>query len=581
MMDRTFIRFQAVPVFASVILFAAYASGQQSTPPPRSPAPEVASVPSTEQANLKSGLIISDKKSADGEKERNVPSSRTSEKEANDDVEKQLAAMKAENAEIREQLRRMAEGQSILIEQLDRLRRRLDRPAPSGLPTAVNKPIGASTLPDTPDGAALDPLADDAQPSNDAANDPTTPASANAKKADDDRYQDGIIIWKTSDDAKVPFLLRFNNNTQIRYLNTQSSPETFTDHLGVERVVNNRNDITVNRAMFILGGYIWDKRLRYSLTVWTSAGSNSIVVAGNIGWQFNRHLTVTGGYFGVPGSRSLVNTFPYFASTDRTMADNFFRPAFTQGVQVNGEIMKNWHYLALVGNGLNTLNITATKIDENLTFSGTTWWEPLGAYAPPGKSVNMYDDYFSQKKVRIRLGTSFTYSREDRFSNLDTASPENVSLHNSDGVLTFSTGAFAPGVTVQKALYRMWAVDWGLKYNGLAINGQYYSRWLSDFEADGPLPLTSTFDHGFDTSVGKFFVPKKLMGYVRGSMVFGHFNNSHEYGAGVKWHFLPTERLWFQAELMKVHRVPYGGTFTPYTAGMSGWVPMVQTVIGF
>jgi hypothetical protein len=33
--------------------------------------------------------------------------------------------------------------------------------------------------------------------------------------------------------------------------------------------------------------------------------------------------------------------------------------------------------------------------------------------------------------------------------------------------------------------------------------------------------------------------------------------------------------------MMRVHRVPYGGTFTPYTAGLSGWVPMVQTVIGF
>jgi hypothetical protein len=55
----------------------------------------------------------------------------------------------------------------------------------------------------------------------------------------------------------------------------------------------------------------------------------------------------------------------------------------------------------------------------------------------------------------IRLGTAFTRSREDRFSNLDQSSPESTSLHNSEGVLTFSTGAFAPGVTVDKATYRM------------------------------------------------------------------------------------------------------------------------------
>ena len=61
----------------------------------------------------------------------------------------------------------------------------------------------------------------------------------------------------------------------------------------------------------------------------------------------------------------------------------------------------------------------------------------------------------------------------------------------------------------------------------------------------------------------------------------GEFGDSHEYGAGVKWHFLPTERLWLTAELFRVHRAPYSGAFTPYTAGMTGWVPMLQTVIAF
>ncbi|CAN7210655.1 hypothetical protein LJR164_000724 [Phenylobacterium sp. LjRoot164] len=65
---------------------------------------------------------------------------------------------------------------------------------------------------------------------------------------------------------------------------------------------------------------IFDRRLSYSSTVGTSAGSNSIVTAGNIGRQFSKAFTLTGGYTGVPGSRSLVNTFPFFQSIDRTMA---------------------------------------------------------------------------------------------------------------------------------------------------------------------------------------------------------------------------------------------------------------------
>ena len=409
-----------------------------------------------------------------------------------------------------------------------------------------------------------------------------TPASGQTSTPKpDDRYRDGIIIWETPPDASVPFLLKFNINTQIRYINTLDSEEEFTDHLGVTHPVNNRNDITVNRAMFILGGYIFDQKARYSFTVWTSAGAASIIVASNIGWQFNKALTVTGGYTGIPGSRSLVNTFPFFTSTDRSMADNFFRPGFTQGVWASGEPGKGLNYLAFVGNGLNTLNISANKIDTSLLYSASTWWEPLGAYGEPGKSRNMYDDYFSKKTPRIRVGTAFTKSREDRFSNLDQSSPENTSLYNSDGVLTFSTGAFAPGVTVDDATYRMWAIDGGIKWNGLAVNGQYFMRWLDDFEADGPLPITSTFDHGAEITAGYFVEPKKLMVYGRTSWVRGQFGDSYEYGGGAKWHFTPTERLWLNVELFRIQRAPYSGAFTPYTAGMTGWVPMIQTVLAF
>jgi len=379
----------------------------------------------------------------------------------------------------------------------------------------------------------------------------------------------------------VPFLLKFNVNTQLRYLNTLDSKPTFTDHLGNTQDVHKRNDITVNRAMFILSGYIFDPRALYSFTVWTSAGAASIVVAGNIGWRFSKAFTLTAGYTGVPGSRSLVATFPFFAATDRSMADNFFRPGFTQGAWANGELVKGLNYLAFVGNGLNTLSITANKIDTNLVVSGSVWWEPLGPYGEPGKSRNMYDDYFASKKVRIRLGTSFTRSRENRFSDLDQSSPENTSIYNSDGVQAFATGAFARGVTLQDATYKMWAADGGIKWNGLAVNGQYFMRWLGDFVADGPLPLKSTFDQGGELSASYFVKPKKWMPYVRTSWVRGQFGNSYEYGAGVKWHFVPTERLWLNAEVFRINKAPYSGAFTPYTAGMTGWVPMVQALLAF
>ena len=503
-------------------------------------------------------------------------------------VEQKIEDLRAENAVVLEQLK-------ALVDKVNQLQRRLDgepasvvRESPSPTPppphpltatpvvAPASSPAQTSGQTSRANAALITPpaVAQSASTSG-------QPESVPAPQADDDRYRDGIVIWETSEEAKVPFLLKFNVNTQLRYLNTLDSNQTFTDHLGVTHDVHSRNDITVNRAMFILGGYIFDKRALYSFTVWTSAGAASIVVAGNIGWRFGKALTLTAGYTGVPGSRSLVGTFPFFTSTDRSMADNFFRPGFTQGAWASGEPVKGLNYLAFVGNGLNTLSISASKIDTNLLASGSVWWEPLGPYGEPGKARNMYDDYFASEKVRIRLGTAFTRSREDRFSNLDQSSPENTSLYNSDGVLTFSTGAFRPGVTVDKATYKLWAADGGIKWKGLAVNGQYFMRWLSDFEADGPLPLASTFDHGGELSASYFVKPKKLMPYVRASWVRGQFGNSYEYGAGVKWHFVPSERLWFSTEVFRINRAPYSGAFTPYTAGMTGWVPMVQALLAF
>jgi hypothetical protein len=508
-------------------------------------------------------------------------------------LESEVTEMRAENGGVRELLRKIQEQQKSLDEHqksieeqqkylaalIGKLQRLLDGGTATNV-SIVGKPIVPSITEDASAPRANAAL--DTPPAvTGSASTPATLASVVASLIDDDRYRDGMVIYETREHAKVPFLLKFNVNTQVRYLNTLDSKGTFADHLGVVSEVNTRNDITVNRSMFILGGYIFDKRLRYSVTVWTSAGAASIVVAGNIGWQFNKALTLTGGYTGVPGSRSLVNTFPFFTGSDRSMADNFFRPGFTQGVWASGEPVKGLNYLAFLGNGLNTLNISATKIDTHLAVSGSVWWEPLGPYGPPGKDRNMYDDYFASKKVRIRIGTAFTRSREDRFSNLEQSNPDNTSLYNSDGVLTFSTGAFAPGVTLNLATYTMWAADWGIKWNGLAVNGQYFARLLNDFVADGPLPLKSTFDHGGELSASYFVKPKTLMPYIRGSWVIGQFGNSYEYGAGTKWFPVRTDRFWVNAEVFRVNKSPYSGAFTPYTLGLTGWVPMLQAFLAF
>ena len=495
------------------------------------------------------------------------------------DLESEVATVKAENAAFREDLRKMNEQQRALLETVERLQRKLDGNAAENLPR-VDHPAGS---PQPVSGPATSADAESTQVPSTMAADPTVSSLSAPVQPDtpaEDRYRDGILIWQTKGESSVPFQLRFTDITQFRYLNTLGVNDTFTDHLGNVRPVAKRNDLTVNREMFTLTGYIFDKRLRYNILTWTSAATTQVVVSGNVAWQFNKAFTLTAGYWSVPGTRSLVFTFPYFTQPERSLADNFFRPGFTQGVWATGEPVKGLNYEFFVGNGLNTLTISSAKIDTRLVYSGSVWWENA-PWGPEGKSRNMYDDYFYSKKPLLRFGSSFTRSREDRFSDLDQSSPENTSIHNSDGILTFSTGAFAPGVTLQEATYRMWAIDAGTKWRGLAINGQYYFRWLNDFVADGPLPLASTFDQGGEFSASYFIRPKKFMVYGRGSGILGQFGNSYEWAGGFKWYYISNQRVWLQGEAMRVNKSAYGSIITPYTGGMTGWVPVLQTIFSF
>jgi hypothetical protein len=210
------------------------------------------------------------------------------------------------------------------------------------------------------------------------------------------------------------------------------------------------------------------------------------------------------------------------------MADQFFRPSFTQGAWIIGEPWKGLNYELFAGDGLNTLAVPTGKIDPHLVYSGSVWWEALGTYGIPGtRARSMYDDYQGQKKPLVRFGASFTKSKENGFSSTAAGNPENNGLFNSDGVNTFATGAFALGVTVTDVTYRMLAVDWGVKWRGLAVNGQYFLRWLNNFRADGPIPISETFDHGFETVVSQFVVPKKWELFGRTSFIFGQFRNSY------------------------------------------------------
>jgi hypothetical protein len=394
-------------------------------------------------------------------------------------------------------------------------------------------------------------------------------------------YKNGFVIFQPKDPKTTPYSLVFNDFNQFRYLNQQLDSNFYVDHLGVAHPVDSRNDLNVNRNLFYFNGYALDPKLFFSLIIWSSNSVATVIQGGYIGYEFDKKLKVYAGYFGIPGSRSNTRDFQWMTGVERSMADSFFRPGFTQGIWADGELPGHLFYIAYIGNSLNTLNVNTSKIDRNMVYSFGSWWEPLGDYGPPGAARMAYSDFEEHECPVVRIGTSMTGSREDRFTSLAQDNPENVALYNSDGVLFFSTGALAPGVTVTYANFYMWAQDFGFKYQGLAFNSQYFFRWLNSFKADGPLPVTSTFDHGFEASLGYYFIPKTLELYTRGSAVFGEFGDSNEYAFGFNWHPFKNRGFRLIGEANRVDKSPTASIQTIYQSGMSGWNFTLQTQLYF
>ena len=76
--------------------------------------------------------------------------------------------------------------------------------------------------------------------------------------------------------------------------------------------------------------------------------------------------------------------------------------------------------------------------------------------------------------------------------------------------------------------YQILSFDAGVKYQGIFLQTEIYNRWLDNFEADGPLPVSSIHDTGFYVQGAFFPVPKKLELYGATSQIFG------DKGAGLR-----------------------------------------------
>ena len=358
----------------------------------------------------------------------------------------------------------------------------------------------------------------------------------------------------------------------IRYINQMPGSQTFTDHLGNERTVDGRNDLFPHRVMVFFKGWLGDPKLIYNIFLWTVNATDQKNIFASMGYQFTRRFSVYAGLNGLPGTRSLQGSHPYWLGHDRVMADEYFRPYFSNGVWFQGELTPGLWYNAMASNNLSALGFKATQLDRSWGTGISMWWMPTTEeFGPKGA----FGDWEWHDKLATRIGFSSTYTpHEQRYTDAVTDATGNTLIKLADSVNVYDRGALAPGVAVDTVNYRLLSFDAGLKYKGFFLQTEIYNRWLDDFTADGPIPVTSIHDTGFYLQGSFYPIPKKLELYGATSQIYGDtvagFSSSSEYIGGGNVYPFNTRNIRLNAQIQKVNHSPVGSTFGYYTAGQNG-----------
>lgn len=361
--------------------------------------------------------------------------------------------------------------------------------------------------------------------------------------------------------------------TYARYLNQLGLDPTFTDAFGNVKRVQQRQDFQLQKVQIKFLGWILDPKFRYFLYAWTSNASQGlgaqVVLAGNLSYSFNKAFNVGAGIRSLPGTRSVEGNFPFWLGVDtRLIADEFFRPSYTSGAWAWGQITKKLDYIAMIGNNLSTLGVSAAQLDNGFnTISTALVWKPTTGQFGPG-----FGDFEGQEKLATRLGIHFSRSDETTQSQPNSDQFENTQIRLEDGSVIFTPNLFGQGITVTDVTYKMTSLDGGLKYHGFALEGEYFLRWLDNFKGPGTAGLPTIFSHGFQMQASMMVLPKTLQPYLGGSTVFGKYGNPWDFRAGLNFFPFKNKVVRWNNEFLYLHRSAVGYTSVPFALGGTGLV---------
>lgn len=359
----------------------------------------------------------------------------------------------------------------------------------------------------------------------------------------------------------------------VRYLNQRNIDETYTDAFGVEHTVQQRQDVQLAKFFAPFSGWFLTPKFRYYLYVWSSNASQGdpaqVVGAGNLSYTFDRFLTVGGGITSLPSTRSTEGQFPFWLTVDaRPIADEFFRGSYTNGVWAKGDLVEKLKYNVMFATNLSILGVSASQLDNRMDTQSyaLTWLPTTGEFGLWGT----FGDYDYHQKVATRLGLHFTHSLEDKQSQPSTNGIENSQIRLSDGSVIFTPDLFGKGIAVNTVDYKMMSIDGGVKYRGLSLEAEFYTRWLGDYSGTNVGSIPSLTDTGFQLQGSAMAIKDVLQLYATASRVYGDYGKPSEFRAGESWYFTKQRGLRLNGEFIYVKHSPVGYTAYPMPVGANG-----------
>jgi hypothetical protein len=330
--------------------------------------------------------------------------------------------------------------------------------------------------------------------------------------------------------------------------------------------------------MIWLTGFFYDPRFRYNITSWSLGSTQQTLIFGNAQFIVSKYLVVGVGILPTLTARSMQGSWPFWAGSDRLMTEEFFRGGFSSGAFVSGEILPRLFYNLSVNNNLSQLGQVQANDSRDLAYSASMRWQPTtGEFGPRGG----FGDLEYHTKVATQFGFSTGSSREFRGAPVELP-PTASQVKLSDGTNPFDLGTLAPGVTVSNLSYHELAIDAGVKYRGFSFESEYYFRTLNDFVADGLLPLTSIYDHGFMAEAAYMIVPKRLDLMAWGGYITDQFRRfPWEAGGGLSFYPSGTRSWRLNLHMMHVDKCPSSSFFGYYLAGQTGTTLSLGTDVLF